>query len=192
MIKGNIVELIPAALNDRQKVYEWCFQSETTKSHSGPPNYPGVHIPSAKEFFKNYYYDYFFTGSAPDNGRGFIITNGGEPVGFISYCAFHLKPHKAELDIWMSCEANCGKGFGTDAIVALSEYLFRELGIGEFIMRPSFKNVRAVSAYKKAGFEESGLKPNDYLLEEYVAVYGDGDYGAGETALLVKRKTTRE
>ena len=49
----------------------------------------------------------------PDQRRpGFIIMNDQEAVGFISYSAFHLKPHSAELDIWMKDEANCGKGFG--------------------------------------------------------------------------------
>lgn len=34
MIKGNKTILKAATLADRQRVYEWCFQSETTKSHS--------------------------------------------------------------------------------------------------------------------------------------------------------------
>lgn len=40
MIKGNKAELVPASLDDKQRVYEWCFHSEMTKSHSGPPVYP--------------------------------------------------------------------------------------------------------------------------------------------------------
>ena len=44
----------------------------------------------------------FFTGSAPSDRRRFIIAHDGEAVSFISYCFFHLKPHKAEFDIWMN------------------------------------------------------------------------------------------
>ena len=133
----------------------------------------------------------FFTGSAPSDRRRFIIAHDGEAVGFISYCFFHLKPHKSELDIWLNSEANCGKGFGTDAIVSLVEYLAETLGVCECIMRPSVKNARAVAAYKKAGFEASAMLPGDYFLDEYVARYGDGDYGEAETALLVKRVTVQ-
>jgi len=121
-----------------------------------------------------------------DNGRGFLICHNGEPVGFISYTCFHLKEGLAELDIWMNCEANCGKGFGTDAIITLSEHLNKALGIHGLIMRPSIKNARANKSYEKAGLRQSELSPSEYLLPDYVSVYGDGDYGAEESALLVK------
>jgi len=186
MIKGEIIQLVPATLDDRQRVYDWCFHGETTKSHSGPPDYPDVPIPTFEAFYESYA-DYFFTGSEPAMGRGFLIMHEKMPVGFISYCSFHLKQSKTELDIWLNAEAHCGKGFGTDAIVSFAEELGRTLGIREFIMRPSIKNTRAVASYKKAGFSESDMQPEDYLLSEYVPLYGDGDYGAGNTALLVKR-----
>ena len=79
MIKGNKVELVPARLEDRKKVYEWCFHSETSKSHSGPPNYPDMHIPDYEEFCDDYM-DYFFTGSEPTKGRGYFIMHNEEPV----------------------------------------------------------------------------------------------------------------
>jgi len=186
MIKGNKVELVPATLDDKQKVYDWCFNSETTKSHTGPPDYPENPISTREDFFDDYQ-DYYFTGSRPQDGRGFIIQYSGKPVGFISYASFHVKPHKSELDIWMNSEANCGQGFGTDAIVSLAEYLNKNLGVDELIMRPSAKNTRAIRSYAKAGFEASGTSPSDYLLDEYLSVYRDGDYGPGGDVLLVKR-----
>ncbi|MCL1905551.1 MAG: GNAT family N-acetyltransferase [Clostridiales bacterium] len=185
MIKGNKVELIPATLNDKQKVYEWCFCSEITKSHAGPPDYPEAPVATGEEFFSGYE-DYYFTGSRPKDGRGFIIHSKAGPVGFISYASFHLQPHKSELDIWMDSESNCGKGYGPDAIVALGEYLRKEIGINELIMRPSVKNTRAIRAYNKAGFVKTGRSPKDFLLSEYMPVYGDGDYGPNGDVLLVK------
>ena len=129
MIKGNKTILKAATLADRQRVYDWCFQSETTKSHSGPPDYPEKKIATFQEFYEDYYEEYYFNGTRPEKGQGFIIMNDQEAVGFISYSAFHLKPHSAELDIWMKDEANCGKGFGNDAILALSNYLNQQLAI---------------------------------------------------------------
>jgi Acetyltransferases, including N-acetylases of ribosomal proteins len=186
MLKGTLVTLVPAKLDDRQKIYEWCFHCETSKFHSGPPNYPNVPIPTCEEFYGEYA-DYFFTGLQPKDGRGFMIAHDNAPVGFISYCSFHLKPDKAELDIWLNSEKNCGKGFGTDAIITLSDWLGATLGIREFIMRPSKQNLRAIASYKKAAFEESDMPPDNYLLEEYIPLYGDGDYGTNETALMVKQ-----
>jgi len=191
MIKGNMIELIPAGITDRENVYNWCFHSETTKSHAGPPDFPDMIIPTYKEFYEDYT-DYFFTGTEPEKGRGFIITHEGAQVGFISYTCFHLKQHKAELDIWFNSEAHCGKGLGTDAIVSLCDFLNKTLEIQEFIIRPSVKNTRAVKSYKKSGFEEAAELPGNYLLDEYKELYGDGDYGAGGDVFLVKKYPTNQ
>ena len=190
MIKGNKIRLIPATLDDRQKIYEWCFQSEITKCHSGPPDYPNNPIPTYEEFYasdKGGYTEYYFTGAKPNDGRGLLIMNGEEAVGFISYCSFHLKPGTSELDIWMKDEANCGKGFGADALVSLGNYLNEEMGVRELIIAPSKRNKRAVRAYEKAGFRKTDKAMSEFLLSEYVSVFKEGDYGMEDTAILIKR-----
>lgn len=189
MIKGKKIHLIPATLADRRNVYDWCFQSETTKCHSGPPEYPHIPIPTYGEFCASDhsgYEEYFFTGAKPADGRGFLIVSDEEPVGFVSYCAFHLKPATAELDIWMKSEAHCGKGFGADALSALGDYLSETLGTRTCIIAPSAKNTRAVRAYEKAGFVKTNKSMRGFLSAEYVPLYGEGDYGADETAILVR------
>jgi len=185
MIKGKLIDLQPATLDDRRKVYDWCFHSEITKSHAGQPDYPDVHIPSYDEFY-NDYLDYFFIGQELNKGRGSMIMQNNTAIGFISYTSFHLKPHWAELDIWMCSEDNCGKGYGTDAIISLGNFICDTQNITKQIMRPALKNTRAITSYKKAGFEESNIPPTDYLLKEYITLYADGDYGSGNTALLLK------
>ena len=75
-------------------------------------NYSENPILTYEEFCDRGYDEYYFMGSKPEGGRGFLIVNNREPIGFISYSCFHLKPSIAELDIWMNCEDNCGKGFG--------------------------------------------------------------------------------
>ncbi len=163
IINGNKIALVPATMADRQNAYEWCFQSETTKSHSGPPDYPENPVSTWDEFFdaNHGYADYYFTGAQPEKGQGFIISHKDEPVGFISYSAFHLQPHKAEMDIWLKSEAVCSKGFGTDAIIALGDYLNQVMGIKELIMRPAVKNLRANRSYEKAGLQPSNMRPDE-------------------------------
>ena len=190
MIKGSKIRLVPAALDDRRKIYEWCYQSDITKCHAGPPDYPNNRIPSYEEFYDSDdggYLEYYFTGEKPNDGRGFLIVHQDEPIGFVSYCAFHLKPGIAELDIWMSSEANCGNGLGVDALISLGDYLGKEMNIRELIMGPSIKNTRAVRAYEKAGFQKADQPMSAFLLEEYVPLFGEGDYGAGETVVLRRR-----
>ena len=190
IIKGDKIHLISATLNDRQQIYEWCYQSETTKCHSGLPDYPNNPILTYEEFCTSDdggYTEYYFTGARPNDGRGFLIMNGEEAVGFISYCSFHLKSETSELDIWMKDEANCGKGFGTGALISLSNYLNEEMGIRELIIAPSKRNTRAVRAYEKAGFRKTDKAMSAFLLDEYVAAFGEGDHGTKDTAIMVKR-----
>ena len=189
MIKGDKIRLVPAALEDRRRIYEWCFQSETTKSHSGPPDYPKNSIPTFEEFYtsdEGGYTEYYFTGEKPEDGQGFLIICEEEAVGFISYCSFHLKPGISELDIWMKDEASCGKGLGVDALISLGNYLSEEMGIRELMIAPSVRNVRAVRAYEKSGFKKTDQAMSEFLLDKYVPVFGEGDYGVEDTAIMVK------
>ncbi|MDU5337073.1 GNAT family N-acetyltransferase [Enterococcus sp.] len=186
MIDGKKIHLVAATLVDRRRIYEWCFQSETTKSHSGPPDYPEKPIASYQDFCSDYYEEYFFTGAQPKKGQGFLIMTKEEAIGFISYSAFHLKQNYAELDIWMKDEASCGHGYGNDAILALSDYLNQYLAIDQLIIAPSNRNVRAIRSYEKAGFERTDAEMKEFLAEEYTSLYGEGDYGIGETAILIK------
>jgi RimJ/RimL family protein N-acetyltransferase len=186
LIKGKLISLIPATLADKQIVYEWCLHSETTKSHSGLPDYPEIPIPSYDEFYESYR-DYYFTGSNPNGGRQFFIVNINEPIGCISYSAYHLKPGIAELDNWISSEENCGKGFGTDAVIALSNYLHKTLDFHIMIMGPSVRNQRAIRAYEKAGLVKTDQPMSEFLLHEYIPLYGDGEYGKDDTVVCVKR-----
>lgn len=190
MITGERIRLVPATLADRQRIYDWCYHSETTKSHFGPPNYPDMPLPSYEEFYASDdggYTDYYFTGAKPGDGRGFLIVSGDETIGFVSYSAFHLKPGIAEIDIWMGAEASCGSGLGTEALIALGDYLNRELGLRALIIAPSIRNTRAIRAYEKAGFIKTDQPMCAFLADGYAAVFGQGDYGAAETAILVKR-----
>ena len=52
MIQGTKITLTPALPCHKQAVYEWCFHSETTKCHSGPPDYPEAPIAAPEEFFR--------------------------------------------------------------------------------------------------------------------------------------------
>lgn len=153
----------------------------------GPPNYPDVPIPGYPEFCEHYYEAYFFTGARPKAGRGFLIQHGGESVGFISYSSFHLRPATSELDIWMNSEANCGRGFGTDAVTCLAEHLNKTMGVAQVIIAPSGKNLRAVKSCEKAGFVRTDRPMSDFVSDEYLALYGSGAYGAAGTTILVRR-----
>jgi diamine N-acetyltransferase len=105
-------------------------------------------------------------------------------VGCISYTCFHLRPGVAEIDLWLADESLCSKGYGTAAIRTLLDWLARELGIHTALIRPSRQNARAIRAYEKCGFSPMPGDIADCMLPEFLAPYGEGDFGEGGTVNL--------
>ena len=136
----------------------------------GPPDFPEASIPSWEEFCADYTLDYF-DGTQAHLGRSLIIEVIELAVGHISYSSEHLPGGCMELDIWMESLAQCGKGYGSEAIELLIAWLHDSFGAKRFIMRPSRRNQRAISVYTKAGFTKSPLS-----VKEQDVVYGAGDY----------------
>jgi RimJ/RimL family protein N-acetyltransferase len=170
MIRGSLVILRPAQEQDRPSVYAWLALSDVTPSMLGPPTYLEAPIPSWDEFCADYV-SRFFDGAQPQLGRSFIIEREGAAVGHVSYSKVERGRGSAELDIWLRSEASCGRGYGPDALTALTRYLHKTLGLREFIMRPSRRNQRAIKAYDRAGFVLQPLTP-----AQQAALYGPGDH----------------
>lgn len=182
MVEGKQVALRPAAPQDKRMVYEWLAESDITPSIMGQPHFSDHPVPIWEEFCADYQ-PHFFDGSSSESGRCFIITVNNMPVGQVNHDVIDQYKHRTELDIWMSCEANCGKGYGPDALQTLCEYMFRTYGILEFVIRPSARNHRAIRAYEKAGFQRIELTP-----EQQEAEYGPPDYS--DCIVLIKRIST--
>ena len=182
IIKGIIVTLRPAIIQDRKKIFKWLTQSDITSSMMGPPDYSDNPIPTWSEF-KNDYKETFFNDSGNGKGRNYIIIANETEVGTIGYDGVNRQESIAELDIWMKENQYCGRGYGTDALNALTTYLFKEYGIANFIIRPSVRNTRAIRAYCKAGFMIILLS-----REELIKQFGRGDYT--DTVTLIKKMDT--
>ena len=183
-----MLQIRHAILSEKKKVYRWLCLSDTTSMHMGEPDYPESPVPDWDQFQSDFE-DFYFKKDGDDRGSVMIIENDNEEIGCLCYTCFHLKIRRAELDIWLKAKKYCGNGCGSQAVKRLLEYLSDTKGINKFLIRPSEKNKNAIAAYNKAGF----VRPPDrkkaveeYLREEYMELYGVGDYGFESTAVLVK------
>ncbi len=178
MIKGKNIILRPATLDDRRLVYGWSHDSDIA---------PFYHLSdTSDETFEQFCADWkehFFNGKYPDLGRMFTILHEESPIGTIAYNDIDPK-NRVELDIWMSSETNCGKGFGSDAIDALCKYLVSEFAVNTFMMQPSARNPRAISAYQKVGFVEVPATP-----EEIKSDWGGVDH---DDSVMMMREITQQ
>lgn len=168
-LKGKLITLRPATMQDRRQVFEWLAHSDLTSSMLGPPHFPENPVPTWEEFIDDYY-EYFFDGSQPESGRCFIIQLNATPIGQINYNKIYKEEglRFTELDIWLADSRYTNKGYGTDALKTLCHYLHNELACKKFIIAPARQNIGAVKAYQKAGFAETSI-----LLPHFIADYAD-------------------
>jgi len=159
LIPGNRIQIKPATLNDKRKVFDWLTNSNLTKEMMGLPNFPDAKIPTWNEFDTDYL-DHYFDGSAPLKGRCFIIVEEGNEVGQINYNAIDNETNSTDLDIWLSDKKFTGRGIGTEAILLLCNFLYAEFGCKQIVMSPSKRNKNAIKSYEKAGFKMTD-KPLD-------------------------------
>lgn len=162
IIVGKKVKLIPATMEHREMIYEWLAHSDLTSKMFGPPHFPDNLVPTWDEFIHDYT-ENFFKDELPLLGRCFIIKVEENPIGQINYNDIDIKEKQVELDIWLSETAQTHKGFGTDAIVTLCNYLHHRFGCERFIMAPSARNLQAIRAYEKAGFKITGETPAGFV-----------------------------
>lgn len=180
-LTGKVVELRPATMNDWRPIFEWLACSDITSAMMGPPLFPES-VPYTWDEFCADYKTHFFDGTSPRMGRCFLIVVDGEAVGQVNYNDIPDSGGSVELDIWLRAKRYCGRGYGSDALEVLVEYLYRQFGVTEFFMQPSARNPRAIRAYEKAGFRRVA-----FSLEEAEARYGRKDYY--DSVFLVKKRS---
>ena len=75
----------------------------------------------------------------------------------IGQCGFHhiQAGVRADVAIFLLPE-RCGRGLGTDAMNALVDFGFGELGLERIGLHVSPKNERAIGSYVKSGFSHEG------------------------------------
>lgn len=183
VLLGDKVALEFASINDKRLIYDMLVSPEV-KDLMFDDDHP---VPSWHEFDEDESNE-FFTSSPSTTGSYLLIRYDDEIIGSISYANSFQKITHSEIDIWISDTKHTGQGLGTDAINLLTDFVHKNFSTDTFIIRPWIKNVRAIRAYKKCGFEEiANFNPNDFYTEEDALEYGDGDYGVDETANLIKR-----
>ena len=86
----------------------------------------------------------------------FFILADGQPIGFIQYY-FHAE-NTIGLDMWIGVKAERNKGYGTDALRQMVDWIHaRHPRVTTIFIDPEIANKRAVRCYEKAGFIHAGI-----------------------------------
>lgn len=82
----------------------------------------------------------------------FGIFHEDEYIGAIEL--YDISKDRCTLGIIIGERDYWGKGFGSEAMIALLEYSFNELNLNQVYLRTFYDNKRAISAFHKVGFRE--------------------------------------
>lgn len=91
-----------------------------------------------------------------ENGYFCICDASGRAIGRIEYEGLCLPQRAAELSILIGEKDAWSKGYGSEAITVLLDYLFNEMGAHRVWLAVLATNARAQRAYEKAGFVREG------------------------------------
>jgi RimJ/RimL family protein N-acetyltransferase len=94
----------------------------------------------------------------------------GRHIGNIMYYNIDTLRQEAELGITIGERNRWGRGYGTEAVRLLAEYLLGRLGFARVHLKTLAWNRRARSAFQKAGFAQCGRAfrgGNSFVLMEY-------------------------
>ena len=153
-IKGDHISLRPLREKDKETFYLWATQSEGTEFWYGEK--VGEPIPTRKEFFKDFT-DHYFDHLQPLKGRSFAISvnEDKKEIGQINYqLDEELNNGKTyDIDIIIADIMDQNKGFGSTAIILLTNYLYESLKIKWFNIYTLPDNTRAIKSFEKAGFK---------------------------------------
>ena len=91
-----------------------------------------------------------------------VEKNGGAFIGNIEL--MDLRDTEAELGIAITA-AKQDRGYGTEAIRAVTGYAFDELGLKRVFLKVYPDNARAIRVYEKCGFREYDRTEEDVFME---------------------------
>lgn len=152
--RGRMTVVRRKRMRDARDEYRWRSDAELAEFDASRP------VQSAFENYeRNWSFDYRFTDMA---GRSFAVEDErGRHIGNIMY--YNIDHGRAEAEIGISIgERNCwSRGYGSDALGALSRQLFRTTALERFYLHTLDWNERAQRAFQRAGFAISGTSWKD-------------------------------
>jgi RimJ/RimL family protein N-acetyltransferase len=90
-----------------------------------------------------------------------IETLEGKHIGNCVYYGVNGAKGETELGIMIGDRDYWDKGYGTDAVATLVDYIFRQTGLNRIYLKTLDDNYRAQKCFRKCGFTPYGHKVRD-------------------------------
>ena len=160
MLKGKKTFLRPLEPEDIKLYYKW--YNDQTVNYWANGAWPLSTMLSEEVIEERFFLP------QKDCGRFIILNEEQKPIGTIGYRDVNIPARSAVLFIIIGEQEYWEKGYGTDALRVLAEYLFFQWNFNRLSLDLWDGNIRAQKAYEKIGFKVEGrLRQARYVLGEY-------------------------
>jgi RimJ/RimL family protein N-acetyltransferase len=164
MITGSKIILREKTSADAWDDYAWETDPELARLDASPT----LSIPYSR-FLSDYTSDLYY--SSTTSHRFAVDTLDGEHIGNCSYYNLDKSRGETELGIMIGNRDYWNKGYGTDAVTALVNYIFRQMKLKRVYLKTLDWNIRAQKSFQKCGFTPYGQLARDgynfVLMEIY-------------------------
>jgi len=141
-------------LSDARNDYEWQRDPQLAWLDAAPPLEC-----TFDEYVTDYGSELFFSSSAR---RSFAVeTLEGRHIGNCVYYNVDKDKGEAELGIMIGDRDYWDSGYGTDALAALLEHVFRATDLDRIYLKTLVNNARAHACFRKCGFTPCGHLERD-------------------------------
>lgn len=96
---------------------------------------------------------------------GITLRSSGRHIGNIKLGPVRREHRLADIGLMIGVRAAWGKGYAAEAIAAVTDFSFAELGLMKLSAGAYAPNRGSVAAFLKAGWREEGLRLGHYLLD---------------------------
>ncbi len=99
-----------------------------------------------------------------EDGYFCICDETGRAIGRVEYEGFRLPNRSAELSILIGEKDAWSKGYGTEAIILMLDWLFNDRSLHRIWLEVYATNTRAQRSYEKVGFVREGTLRDRWLM----------------------------
>lgn len=148
MLKGQKTSIRPMEDDDIDTMYQWYNDQEVNLWSSGA--WPLNTLQSKDQLAVK------FLDGSPDMYRYAILDESDLLIGSIGFKDVNMPGRSATLYVVIGDKTYWGKGYGTDALITFSRFLFAQWNFHRISLDTWDGNVRAIRAYEKVGFKLEG------------------------------------
>jgi RimJ/RimL family protein N-acetyltransferase len=162
MIKGKLIRLRPKTIEDADNDYRWQTDPELSDLDAITP----LHMS-----FSDYIIEYRDMLKHPSVYRRplAVETAEGSHIGNCVWYNIDKVGLEAEVGIMIGDRTYWNRGYGTDSMQTLVDYIFKHTNFKRVYLKTLEKNLRAQKSFQKVGFTPTGYLERDgykFLLME--------------------------